>query len=283
MGSPVASVLKHDHESRSSSDNSPFLVTNPSRVHGVYATKPEGMMVGDVISIKDGRTFVFCKNKGAAAIAASKHVTVSIDQYVIDGTNEVVIPTTDKDLVQLYLGASGTETTKEAMLGAYLGVVLGTGKGITRRIVGFEEYVYSLNGVNKTAYKLKLDFPLNDVLLDATSVMRIMGIVHEVTLYDAAAVHNALVILGSSAADGSVPQNSYFFVQMSGIGLTECDGDALVPGQEYRGADGTGTGDGNSELVITASLIPPLGTALMSIADGDSGFVTKNPVLFGSN
>lgn len=273
MITPVKETISHQ-QSRSDQIRT-ILGTVATNVHGVFDTPPKGMEVGDVQSIRDGRTFVLCKNIGAAAILAGQSASAGMSSYDIDGANEIIIPTADRNIIEFYLGGSGTTTTKAAMIGAMIGVVTGTGLGLSRRIVGFESFTHIISGTSYTAYRVRIDNPLN-IDLDSTSVLKVVGIIAEVTLYDAEAQNGGLVILGGSASDSSVAQNKYFFVLTSGFGITRIQGSASAAGDAVRGSVTAGD-DGSMEIVSATDLVAPSGIAPFIIADNAYGFILRLP------
>ncbi len=258
-----------------------FNKGSSQNLHSVFTTIPKGMQLGDTISLMDGRNFMLCKQVGAAAVTVGKLVTHGTAVYDIDGTNEVVVATVDRQYLDFYLGGSGTALTAAEALGSYFYVISSTGLGICRRIVGHQSYTMDVSGTSRTHHRLQFDIPLN-VDLAATSVCRLIGVMPEVTLYDAGAAHNSLCILGASAADASAAQNKFIFVQLNGIQAIEVDGGAAVKGSAVRGADGATTGDGKVELQVETDIVPILGVALEAIADGVIGLVNKTSPLQGN-
>jgi len=267
---------KRKREQRSRADMH-YDFTKYTNPFNVYDALPEGMQLGDRFHLEDGRSFVCCQNTGAAAVTIGKMVSMGATQYAIDGTNEVIIPQTDsqnvggRTVIEWYLGASGTTLTN-ACIGGYIGVISSTGVGVYRRITDFQEFVYDDSGTDRVAYRVLLEEPLN-LDLAATSVCEVFYNEYLVTLYNSGANNAGFCLLGGSACDVSVAQNKYFFVQISGIGMREVDGAALIAGQEFMGSNSGANGDGNVELNVSTDLVPAAGVALYAIADGVIGFV----------
>lgn len=254
-----------------------FLHINGDHIHSVFDSIPEGMELGDAKSMKDGREFVLCKNAGAASIAPGETVSLSATIYDIDATNEIIIATRDRELIEFYLGASGTTTTKAAMLGSMICVVSSNGIGISRRIIGFEESTEKISGVNRTVYSIRVDIPLQ-VDLAATSVLKVLVNNLNVTRYDASAENAGFVLLGGSASDNAVAQNKYFFVLKNGLGATKIQTVAATAGSAVKGAVTAGD-DGSLQKVTAIDTVAPSGVTPVVIADNSTGFVYRIPPL----
>lgn len=278
MGVQVREIIQSAESVQDSRDGAQraFLFnhgkTTDKNIHSVYSSIPDGFYLGMNVAMLDGRNFSFCKNTGAADIIAGQNVTAGVTVYDIDATNEVIIASEDRRYIDWYLGGSGTTITN-AIIRGMIGVISSTGIGVSRRIIGFEQFAHIVSSVVRVAYRVKLDVPLN-IDLAATSVLKVIYGFNEVTLYDAEAAHNSLTIIGGSAADDTVEQNEYFFVQRSGLQLTKCQGTALVAGKSVKGSATAGD-DGSSSIGIVDQLVPDIGVGVMAVADDVVGFMYR--------